>query len=192
MGEKAEYKSAIRSRKLIREAFIDLLNEKSLEKITVTDIVRRADINRGTFYAHYEDITAVVRQIENGLIEKLLESLGEYHYESFFQNPMHFLLKISGYLEEDIAIHRVLINSSRAEQFLIELKNIFIKYMETDGNIPDNIKRSPAFLTRIHFFAGGIINLYQVWFRDEIDVSLNEIAVEVSKMVTSGSTKILE
>ena len=49
---KAEYRSAIRSRKLINEALADLLTEKPLDKITVTDVVSRADINRGTFYAH--------------------------------------------------------------------------------------------------------------------------------------------
>lgn len=57
---KAEYRSAIRSRKMINDALADLLMEKPLDKITVTDVVRRADINRGTFYAHYRDIPDVV------------------------------------------------------------------------------------------------------------------------------------
>jgi AcrR family transcriptional regulator len=70
MGEKAEYKSAIRSRRLIRQAFIELMKEKELEKITVTDIVKRADINRGTFYAHYKYTRAVIEQIENEIIER--------------------------------------------------------------------------------------------------------------------------
>ena len=57
---KAEYRSAIRSRKLINEALVDLLLEKQLDKITVTDVVKRAEINRGTFYAHYKDIKDVI------------------------------------------------------------------------------------------------------------------------------------
>ena len=39
----------------IREAFFALLAEVGFAKITVADICRRADINRGTFYLHYED-----------------------------------------------------------------------------------------------------------------------------------------
>ena len=50
---KAEYRSAVRSRQLINAALADLLQEKALEKITVTDIVRRAGINRGTFYRQH-------------------------------------------------------------------------------------------------------------------------------------------
>jgi len=66
MAEKKEYRSAIRSRRLINQAFLELLREKPFEKITVTDIVKRADINRSTFYAHYPDV--------RGLVEVLLEN----------------------------------------------------------------------------------------------------------------------
>lgn len=51
-GGRAEYRSAIRSRRMIREAYTVLLKEKDLSKITVTDIVNRADINRATFYVN--------------------------------------------------------------------------------------------------------------------------------------------
>ena len=41
--------------RVIREAFFDLLAEEGFAKMTVADICRRAEINRGTFYLHYED-----------------------------------------------------------------------------------------------------------------------------------------
>ncbi len=192
MGEKAEYKSAIRSRKMIRQAFVELMQEKDLEKITVTDIVTRADINRGTFYAHYQDTRSVIEQIENEIIEKMLEFLGEFQYKNFFQNPLPLLLKISRYLEEDLEFFRILINAMGAEQFLIKIKNVFIKYMETDSDTPEKMKKSPEFIIRINFFAGGIINLYQVWFRGDLDCSLNEISLEISKLVISNSTLFFE
>ena len=84
---KAEYKSAIRSRKLIRTAFVELMQEKDTDKITVTDIVKRADINRGTFYAHYSDTHAVLEQIENEFLQHILEILDDSNYETFIQNP---------------------------------------------------------------------------------------------------------
>lgn len=183
MREKAEYKSAIRSRKLIRQAFVDLLREKSLQKITVTDIITRADINRGTFYAHYQDTRAVIEQIENEIIDKMLKLLGEFRYKNFFQNPLPLLLKVSEYLEKDVEFYRVLINASGAEQFLVKLKNTFVRYLATGTDIPAEIKKSSAFLIRVHFFAGGLINLYQVWFRAELDTSLAEISLEISKII---------
>lgn len=192
MGKKAEYKSSIRSRRLIREAFIGLMKEKDLDKITVTDIVTRADINRGTFYAHYQDTRAVIEQIENEILEKMLEFLGEFKYKNFFQNPLPLLLKTSRWVEDDLEFYRILINSHGAEQFLEKLKHIFVNYLEKDSDAPDHIKRSSEFFIRINFFAGGIINLYQVWFRGEMDCSLNEISLEISKLITSNSTLFCE
>lgn len=187
MGKKAEYKSAIRSRRLIRQAFVDLMQVKNLEKITVTEVITRADINRGTFYAHYQDTRAVIEQIENEIIEKLLEFLGELRYKNFFQNPLPLFLKISRWLEEDLDFYRILINSNDSELFLVKLKNIFVNYMDNDSDIPEHIKKTPEFRIRTNFFAGGIINLFQVWFRGEIDNSLNELSLEVSKIIVSDS-----
>ncbi|MFZ1042510.1 MAG: TetR/AcrR family transcriptional regulator [Anaerolineales bacterium] len=189
MGAKAEYRSSIRSKRLIRQTFMELLKEKDLEKITVTDIIKRADINRGTFYAHYQDVRAVIEQIENEIIAKMLEFLGEFRHKNFFQNPLPLLLKMSRYLEEDQDFYRILINSKGAIQFLEKLKSIFIEHMKTDSDIPETVKNSPDFIISMNFFAGGVINLYQVWFRGETNYSLNETALVVSKIIknTSGS-----
>ncbi|MEQ8201818.1 MAG: TetR/AcrR family transcriptional regulator C-terminal domain-containing protein [Syntrophomonadaceae bacterium] len=186
MGKKKEYRSAIRSRRLIRQAFVELMKEKALEKITVTDIVTRADINRGTFYAHFQDTRAVTEQIENELIEKLLEFLGEIRYEGFSQNRLTLLLKISNYLEEDVEFYRIIMNLRWADRFLVKLKDIFVNYMQTSSDIPEHIKSSPEFLIRAHFVAGGIVNLYQAWFRGDIDKSLDEMTLEINKIIATG------
>lgn len=187
MGEKAEYKNAIRSRRMIRQAFIELMKEKDLDKITVTDIISRADLNRGTFYAHYQDTRAVIEQIENEIIDKMLEFLSEFHFKSFFQNPLPLLLKVARYLEEDEEYFRVLINSRGSEQFLIKLKSRFVAYMAMDTDVQDELKKSPEFIIRAHFFAGGVVGLYQAWFRGEIDYSFNELSLTISKIITGSS-----
>ena len=48
------------TKSVIRQALFDLLKEKPLNKITVTDICKMADINRSTFYSYYEDVYAPV------------------------------------------------------------------------------------------------------------------------------------
>ena len=72
---KAEYRSAVRSRKLIKAALADLLQEKPLDKITVTDVVNRAQINRGTFYAHYTDIPDVIHHLIQHTFSNIQEVL---------------------------------------------------------------------------------------------------------------------
>ena len=43
-----------KNKKEIRRAFIDLVIEKGYDKLTISEITERADINRMTFYSHYE------------------------------------------------------------------------------------------------------------------------------------------
>ncbi|GAJ16341.1 unnamed protein product, partial [marine sediment metagenome] len=45
----------IRTKNSIRNALVELIEEKGFETITVKDITTKAKINRGTFYAHYQD-----------------------------------------------------------------------------------------------------------------------------------------
>ena len=51
------------TRKVIRDAMMELLNTKPYSKISVAEICRLAEINRGTFYIHYYDVDDVLDDI---------------------------------------------------------------------------------------------------------------------------------
>ncbi len=80
--EKKPDRRAMRSKRLIIEALRELLLEKDYKKISISDIVKRADIGRATFYAHFEDKQALSKfifsrllaQIEEGIEASLKES----------------------------------------------------------------------------------------------------------------------
>ncbi|MBW3088233.1 TetR/AcrR family transcriptional regulator [Bifidobacterium sp. 82T24] len=59
----------------IRDAFIELMQEKGFEAMTVSSIVRLADINRGTFYLHYLDKFDLKQQLIDDAIDDLAEIL---------------------------------------------------------------------------------------------------------------------
>ena len=54
------------TKQAIRDGFLRLLAEKPIEKISVTEICREADINRGTFYAHYSDPYVLCKPLRRG------------------------------------------------------------------------------------------------------------------------------
>ena len=56
------------TRQIIKETFLKLLEKKSFTKITVTELCRIAEINRGTFYLHYYDMEDVLDDILNDML----------------------------------------------------------------------------------------------------------------------------
>ncbi len=59
----------VRTRKLLEQAFMELMDEKGFQEITIQDITERATVNRATFYAHFEDkfdmLDSFIRQFFN-------------------------------------------------------------------------------------------------------------------------------
>lgn len=185
--KKAEYRSSIRSKKLIRTAFLELIQEKPVSRITVTDIVKRADVNRSTFYAHFPDVHGVIESFEDDTIEKMMAILSEFKYKNFFQNPLPALLRINRYLEDDMDFYKIMIVHENANLFFRKLSTTFIEYMKTDSDIPQSVKESVMFEMRINFFSGGILRMYEQWFLGNLNGELNDISIEVAKIITSSS-----
>ena len=51
------------TKKAIIDAFVELISERPLSKITVKDIVTRCGVNRNTFYYYFEDIYALIDEL---------------------------------------------------------------------------------------------------------------------------------
>lgn len=67
-----------RSRRLLRQALMDLMGEKRFTAITIQDITDRAEVNRGTFYTHFQDKYALLELImQDGLRNHLADRLPE-------------------------------------------------------------------------------------------------------------------
>ena len=84
------------TKKAIMDSFLHLLEKKSLEKITVRDIVDDCGINRNTFYYYFQDIYAVLEEYCDLLIEKLPKNA------SIFDT----VLALYGYTEQFATEHR--------------------------------------------------------------------------------------
>jgi AcrR family transcriptional regulator len=79
-----------RTLQLLQKAFDDLLEEKGFPNITVNDIADRANVNRATFYLHFEDKYALLRYTLRESFTRMLEQrpLGE---PAFSINNLHML-----------------------------------------------------------------------------------------------------
>ncbi len=170
---KAEYRSAIRSRKLINAALADLLQEKPLDKITVTDVVNRAGINRGTFYAHYTDIPDVINHLIQQLFANIQDVLSEQPRQ-LADIPHVLLARIQTFLECDFDFIQKVMTSSAATLMQEQLTEVVQEYLfqrEADFSFGNH----EEYVLMIRFCAGGLSSLYCDWFAGKLPMTLTEL-----------------
>ncbi len=183
---KAEYRSSIRSKQLINAALADLLQEKPLNKITVTDVVRRAGINRGTFYAHYMDISDVIQHLIDKTFLHIRDNVFE-HPNPRSDYPLALLQRIQMILEEDITFYQKIMNSSASSLMQEKLMETMLEYMiQREKEL--GLGNHEQYVLTLHFCAGGLTSLYRQWFAGSIPVSLDELTERAARMLQ----KILE
>ena len=183
MEKRKEYRSAVRSRRLIRSAFLELLREKAYEKITVTDIVTRADINRSTFYAHYPDVRGLVEEIVGEAINHSTELADSLNIREFLEDPMPFLRELSSYGSDSKELYALLCRSDFAQRQMEHLKHTLIDSALHAPAFPDAVRSSPSFRIHISFFVGGVLSLYVMWLQGELDCSVEDITRHLSQMI---------
>lgn len=102
-------KSSRKTRALIKKIFAEMLSEKKeVGKISVSELCTRADISRGSFYSHYDDIYGVAEDYENEMIDtffgttKLLE----------LKNISHFIDTLFEFIRQNDENYRLLCKSN--------------------------------------------------------------------------------
>ena len=83
-GEKYMDIRSQRTRQSICDCFIHLLNEKTVAKITVTEICEMAHINRATFYKHFLDVPDLLENLTQQVLAELQQFL-EQHLQRQFE-----------------------------------------------------------------------------------------------------------
>lgn len=63
-----------RTREAIRKAFLRLVGTRRYEDITVSDLIRTADIGKSTFYEHYRSKDEVLHALMDGMLRELAEA----------------------------------------------------------------------------------------------------------------------
>lgn len=94
----------------IYDAFFLVLKEKDIDKITVSDVIKRAGIVRSTFYNHYENIPALVSAIEDKTIKDIFSLMETFHPKSDKEICKSYFLTICEYTTTNLFLANLLKN----------------------------------------------------------------------------------
>lgn len=104
-----EDRRTVRTKKAIRDTFVELLETKDINRISVSELSDTANLGRGTFYLHYKDIYDLYEQIEN----EAFEHLGHFYDNMIFSmesiNVVGFIELLTEYISLNHRIFKILL-----------------------------------------------------------------------------------
>lgn len=112
-----------KTKKQLRMALTSLMMTKSVGEITVREIAELADVNRGTFYAHYKDVYDLLSQLEENIFVRLEEISVTNSASDWDGTTFHYLEDVLTLCYESADVYRALIcrnNDLEFQQRLFE------------------------------------------------------------------------
>ena len=180
---KNEYRSSIRSKNLIRNALLSLMTEKPFEKITITDIVNRADINRGTFYAHYRSTTEVLEKIQSDAISEVKTIFESMDYKNFFNECEKTLKEISEFLKKDLEYYKMLVMIDGGKGFVASWKDSLVNFFSGASFLNSQGFASNEMYLAINFVINGLADTYLDILLGKSKITLDEAPIYLSTLV---------
>ena len=167
-------RSVLRTKKAIRQGFIELLSEKqSIEKITIIELTDRANIVRSTFYiySHYDDIYAVAKEIQNEISDAFKEAMVRYVEKG--NDLKTCLTTLMDFFKEREKEYRLLFTSGYNEyQFSNTLKDSLTKELY-DKLAFENVEFfNNDKMEKAHFYASLIIEALSSYFNGKSALDL--------------------
>ena len=119
-----------KTKRAIRSAFYELIREKPLEKITVREIAERAEINKTTFYAHYETVYDLVDQLEQEAVAEVISQLNTV--QGLLSSPRTFVREMYALLSKN-QLCTEFFSAPAMAQFTAHLHNAILEKVQQDG-----------------------------------------------------------
>lgn len=173
----------------IRKTFINLLNTKGFENLTVSDIARGSKINRGTFYLHYVDKYDLMEKLEMEIIYDLKQiMLLDNDITSIDQNkpidliPYNRIVNALYYIKDDFNFIAALSGKGGDHNFPGLIKDVLKETIQAKINTFDHFQFSRKDIPEeyaIEILLSGIVAIILVW----IDKGGIESPEEIGRMI---------
>src|SRR5262245_22586960 len=99
----------LRTRRILHEALLDLADEHDLDTLSISDVTKRAGMNRATFYPHYrciDDLLDVALQMDLDAMISAVTSLPNSFDGARLEEPPRFVLETVSALDRRFRVYR--------------------------------------------------------------------------------------
>lgn len=162
------------TKQAIRNSFLKLLSEKPIEKISVTEICREAEINRGTFYSHYTD----PYDLRESLVEELVEAVRARMLE-LGETTRLTAAQMFKLLKENQELCRIFAGPYGDKESMLKIiKSNTTAYMKQESESLSNLSEYMQNCVR-EMLVASIASVVKCWF----DSGMQQPAEEISNLL---------
>ena len=181
-----------RSRKLLKQGLLELLREKGFSRISVRDITERMDLNRGTFYLHYPDTTALMRSVEEDMLAEAQALIDAHIQETVEGNSLRPVFEpVLDYVLEHRESCTALFRNETASGFLDELQKLVYRNgvsLIRAWYAPESEETLQYLLS---FVAYGMVGLMKTWFEQDMILPKEELLRAADALASASADALL-
>lgn len=176
MNSKADPR-VIRTRRLLLNALKELIILEDVDSVTIRKIVEKAEVNRSTFYLHFQDKQEILALLQDEILEELEQTMVNttYDYNSAkidFERK-NLPIKTTPYFFEHIKNNAVIYQKMLQEN---EFRERVIQ------SIKDKTLKYRATLWEATFLANGTIGIISYWLENGMEESVLEMSLWLTKV----------
>ncbi len=116
----------VRTRQMLRDALVSLIAEKGFDALTVQDITDRAELNRATFYLHYQDKQELLVKSLRDAIDELMADIGastDEHGQLAFDESLRPIKATFEHVARHARFYRVMMSAEGVPSFIADVRD---------------------------------------------------------------------
>lgn len=184
MKSKSADRRINRTRKLLQEALVSLILEKGYEKVTVQNVIDRANVGRSTFYAHFQYMDDLLLSQFDGLREQFDQHLKSQPIPA--ANPWELTLLVFQHAQEQRLLYKALIGERGGNVMLSHINNYFSELIQEHLKLhlsDRNYEMIPSEILA-HYIVSSFMALLTWWLDHDLPYPaerMNEIFQELTE-----------
>ena len=178
--EKKQDRRVRKSKDSLKNSLIELMQSKSVNNITVKELVIKADLNRSTFYNYYCDIPDMLKKLEEELYTEFLYTIERHIYKcdkniDISEGTHEFIEDMCNVIKDNYDFCKCIFSKNGDLNFLFELEEIIENHLRVQLN--ETFVRKVDHLSYVYsFFKSGYIGILKTWMKGGCKESTKEIA----------------
>lgn len=181
----SENRRTTMTKKMLQNSLIEILEKKPIHEITIKEICDNADINRSTFYRHYNTPNQLFDEIYDNVNREILTIANQFKDQAF--NSADVLTKILLYCEENRKLCLVLLSENGelkiGKSFSERVTQAVLTTAET---VPSELH-----MYVVQFIAAGMANFIWTWLHNENRLPARTVARGMTMLIKHGFNRAL-